>query len=340
MSPAMMAAVGVMIVAMSSILAFVVVAQTGPRAKLKLRIADIAGGVKDVSAARGKVGGTQQQRTRSIRSKLAEAGTGTAGEKQSRRVELHLLLDQAGLSISVRTFYIVSVASAVISTGLYFALRYPAIAWVSIIPIPMVLVVPIVMGLGLPRRFVNGRAKKRQKKFTQYFADAIDVIVRGIKSGLPVGECLNIIARELPEPVCTEFKLLVEGQKLGMTLKQALERSCRHMPTADMKFFAIVLNLQQQTGGNLAETLAGLSDVLRQRKKMADKVRAMSSEARMTATIIGSMPFLISLMIYIINPSYISLLWTDHTGQKIFYGGLAWMSIGVFLMKQMISFEI
>ncbi len=204
----------------------------------------------------------------------------------------------------------------------------------------MVIVVPIVMGLGLPRRFVTARAKKRQKKFTQHFADAIDVIVRGIKSGLPVGECLNIIARESPEPVCTEFKLLVEGQKLGMTLKQALERSCRHMPTADMKFFAIVLNLQQQTGGNLAETLAGLSDVLRQRKKMADKVRAMSSEARMTATIIGSMPFLISLMIYIINPGYISLLWTDHTGQKIFYGGLAWMSIGVFLMKQMISFEI
>ena len=121
--------------------------------------------------------------------------------------------------------------------------------------------------------------------------------------------------------MCGEFKLLVEGQKLGMTLKQALERSCRHMPTADMKFFAIVLNLQQQTGGNLAETLAGLSDVLRQRKKMADKVKAMSSEARMTATIIGSMPFLISGMIYIINPSYISLLWTTIPGKKSFTAG-------------------
>ncbi len=339
MSPAVMAAVGVMIIAMSSLLAFVVMAHTGPRARLKLRVADIAGGVKDISAVRGKVGGTQN-RSRTIRSKLAEAGSGTEGEKPSRRVELHLLIDQAGLSISVRTFYLASAASAIIGTGLYFAFRYPAIAWVSILPIPMVIVVPIVLGVGLPRRFINGRAKKRQKRFTQHFADAIDVIVRGIKSGLPVGECLNIIARELPEPVCTEFKLLVEGQKLGMTLKQALERSCRHMPTADMKFFAIVLNLQQQTGGNLAETLAGLSDVLRQRKKMADKVKAMSSEARMTATIIGSMPFLISLMIYVINPGYISLLWTDHTGQKIFYGGLIWMSIGVFLMKQMISFEI
>jgi tight adherence protein B len=204
----------------------------------------------------------------------------------------------------------------------------------------MIVIVPVVMGIGLPRKYLASAAASRQKKFTQHFADSIDIIVRGIRSGLPVGECLNIIAREAPEPVCSEFRLLIEGQKLGMTLKQALERATRHMPTADMKFFAIVLNLQQQTGGNLAETLAGLSDVLRQRKKMADKVRAMSSEARMTATIIGSMPFLISGMIYLINPDYISLLWTDTTGQKIFYGGLAWMSIGVFLMKQMISFEI
>ena len=338
MSPAMIAAAAMMILAMTSILAFVVVAHTGPRAKLKMRVAAIAGGIKDAPSARK--GGTPARRSRSIKSKLAEAGTGNEGEKQSRRVELRLIIDRAGLNISVRTFYISSVVSAVVGTGLYFLFRYPVILWVSIIPIPMILVVPVVMGIGLPRKVLSRRGAKRQKKFTQHFADAIDVIVRGIRSGLPVGECLNIIARESPEPVCTEFKLLVEGQKLGMTLKQALERSCRHMPTADMKFFAIVLNLQQQTGGNLAETLAGLSDVLRQRKKMADKVKAMSSEARMTATIIGSMPFLISLMIYVINPSYISLLWTDHTGQKIFYGGLGWMGIGVFLMKQMISFEI
>ncbi|HUK58464.1 MAG TPA: type II secretion system F family protein [Stellaceae bacterium] len=340
MSPVMMAAVGVMILAMSSLLAFVVMAHTGPRARLKLRIADIAGGVKDTPAARSR-GGGPQQRSRSIKTKLAEAGTGNEGEKQSRRVELHLMIERAGLSISIRSFYLASAASAVIGTGLYFLMGYHAISWLfGVLPIPMFLVVPVVMGLGLPRRFLTSRAGKRQKHFTQHFADAIDVIVRGIKSGLPVGECLNIIARESPEPVCSEFKLLVEGQKLGMTLKQALERSCRDMPTADMKFFAIVLNLQQQTGGNLAETLAGLSDVLRQRKKMADKVKAMSSEARMTATIIGSMPFLISLMIYLINPGYISLLWTDPTGQKIFYGGLTWMGIGVFLMKQMISFEI
>jgi tight adherence protein B len=196
------------------------------------------------------------------------------------------------------------------------------------------------MGVALPRAFLARQAKKRQLKFTKYFADAIDVMVRGIRSGLPVGECLNIIARESPDPVSTEFTLLIEGQRLGMTLKQALERAARRMPTADMKFFAVVLNLQQQTGGNLAETLAGLSSLLRGRKKMADKIRAMSSEARLTASIIGALPFLISLVIYAINPGYMLVLWTDPVGNLILCGGLIWMSIGVFIMKQMISFEI
>ena len=326
MNPTAISILVLTLLAMSSILAFVVVQNTGSRARLKMRLAAIAGDVKDGSGA--KKGAAPKGRNRQIKSKLDEAA---GGQARSRRLELRLLIDRAGLAISVRTFYIASAVSGVAFTALFLLMGY---AWYWS---PGVL---IVMGLGFPRKVLNAKAAKRQKRFTQHFADAIDVIVRGIKSGLPVGECLNIIARESPEPVCSEFKLLVEGQKLGMTLKQALERSCRHMPTADMKFFAIVLNLQQQTGGNLAETLAGLSDVLRQRKKMADKVKAMSSEARMTATIIGSMPFLISGMIYLINPDYISLLWTDHTGKKIFYGGLAWMGTGVFIMKQMISFEI
>jgi tight adherence protein B len=326
MTPTAIAIAVTTVLAMSGVLAYVLVQNTGSRAHMRGRLAAIGGhGVKDSAVKKG----AQQKggRNKSIKSKLEEAG----GQMAGRRVELRLLIEQSGMSISVRSFYIASVVAAIVFTLGYMALGY---TWYGI---PAVL---IVGGLFFPRKYVKSKAAKRQKRFTQHFADAIDVIVRGIKSGLPVGECLNIIARESPSPVCDEFKLLVEGQKVGMTLKQALERSCRHMPTADMKFFAIVLNLQQQTGGNLAETLAGLSDVLRQRKKMADKVKAMSSEARMTATIIGSMPFLISGMIYLINPEYISLLWTDHTGKKIFYGGLFWMSCGVFLMKQMISFEI
>jgi tight adherence protein B len=315
-----------MMLFMSGALAYVVVQNTGSRALMRTRLASIAG-VKTGSSA--KASAQPARRTKQIKSKLEEAGG--AGDKPSRRVELRLLIDRAGMSITAKQFYIASAVSGVLGTFIYLILRYPPLYF------PVVL---LVMGVGLPRWYLKRKAARRQKMFTSHFADAIDVIVRGIRSGLPVGECLNIIARESPEPVGGQFKLLVESQKMGMTMKQALERACRDMPTADMKFFAIVLNLQQQTGGNLAETLAGLSDVLRARKKMADKVKAMSAEARMTAAIIGSMPFLISGMIYLINPEYISLLWTDHTGKKIFYGGLVWMSMGVLIMKQMIAFEI
>ncbi|HZT51379.1 MAG TPA: type II secretion system F family protein [Stellaceae bacterium] len=318
-----LAAFALTLLAMSGALAYVIAQNTGRRARVRNRLAAIAGTKGE--AVPGKI--ERPARRAQIKSKLAEAG----GAQRSRRVELRLLIERAGLTLSVRRFYFWSAVAAVLGTGLYFLLGYPWYwSWAA----------PVVAGIGLPRRLLGRMAARRQRAFTQHFADAIDVIVRGIRSGLPVGECFAIIARESPDPVSAEFRLLVEGQRLGMTLKQALERACRRMPTADVKFFAIVLNLQQQTGGNLAETLAGLSEVLRQRKRMADKVRAMSSEARMTAGIIGSMPFLISLMIYLINPDYISLLWTDGTGKKILYGGLAWMGIGVFIMKQMIAFEI
>jgi tight adherence protein B len=326
MTPTTISIVALMLIAISSALGFVIAQNTGSRARMRVRLAAISGGVKQGSAV--KSGQSSLRRSRQIKSKLDQASeTG----KPSRGVELRLMIERAGLTMSPTTFYILSATLGLVCTGLFLLMGY---SWIWS---PAVL---IAMGVGYPRRWLKKRAAKRQRRFTQHFADAIDVIVRGIRSGLPVGECLNVVARESPEPVGTEFKLLVEGQKLGLTMKQALERSCRHMPTADNKFFAIVINLQQQTGGNLAETLAGLSDVLRSRKRMADKVRAMSSEARMTATIIGSMPFIISLLIYVINPDYISLLWTTSMGKKIFYGGLAWMSIGVMMMKKMIAFEI
>jgi tight adherence protein B len=324
MSPISVTIALLIVLMLSSVFAFVVAQNTGPRARLKVRLAAIGGAAGDGPAV--KKGANPLRRTRQIQTKLEEASGATG-----RRVELRLMIERAGMTTTARNFYITSVITGVVGTALYLLMGYPWYWFWAVM---------IVSGIGLPRKYLKSKAAKRQKNFTKHFADALDVIVRGIRSGLPVGECLNIIAREAPEPVCTEFRLLIEGQRLGMTLKQALERSCRRMPTADMKFFSIVLNLQQQTGGNLAETLAGLSDVLRSRKKMADKVKAMSSEARMTATIIGSMPFLISGMIYLINPDYISLLWTDHTGKKIFYGGLGWMTTGVLIMRQMISFEI
>ncbi len=316
--------VGLMIL-LPTLLAYVLAQHFGPRARLRARLAAIGGNTVMTGDVRTPGGA---RRTRQIETRLKETGHGGA---KARRVELRLRLERAGVSISTRMFYVLSAAAGLLTAALYLALGYSP--WFA-------LAVLASNGIGLPRYVLHRMALRRQKQFTKLFADAIDVIVRGIRSGLPVGECLNIIARESPDPVGAEFKLLVEAQKLGMTLKQALERACRRMPTADMKFFAVVLNLQQQTGGNLAETLAGLSNVLRGRKKMADKIKAMSSEARLTASIIGVMPFLVSLAIYLLNPAYIMLLWTEPLGNVILFGGLIWMSIGVFVMKQMVSFEI
>jgi tight adherence protein B len=316
--------VGLMIL-LPSLLAYVLAQHFGPRARLRARLAAIGG--TSVVAGDTRTPGAAR-RSRQIETRLKEAGHAGA---RARRVELRLRLERAGLSISQRNFYVLSALAAVAGALLYLALGYSP--WFA-------LAVMATNGIGLPRFVLHRLALRRQKQFTKLFADGIDVIVRGIRSGLPVGECLNIIARESPDPVGAEFKLIVESQRLGMTQKQALERACRRMPTADMRFFAVVLNLQQQTGGNLAETLSGLSNVLRGRKKMADKIKAMSSEARMTAGIIGAMPFLVSLAIYLLNPGYIMLLWTDSLGNVILFGGLTWMGIGIFIMKQMISFEI
>lgn len=310
------------------IVAYVMLQRMGPRARLRTRLAAIADGGKDVKSGGGAR--AQVKRAKQIKTKIEEAGH-AEGAKVSRKVELRLRIERAGLTTPIRTFYIMSVISALVGAAIYLVLGYPPLFAIAVLA---------VAGIGLPRFVLSHLAKKRQKQFTQHFADAVDVIVRGIKSGLPVGECLNIIARESSEPVRSEFKLLIESQRLGMTLKQALERSCRRMPTADMKFFAIVLNLQQQTGGNLAETLTGLSNVLRSRKRMSDKVKAMSAEARMTAMIIGCMPFVICGVVYLTDPEYISLLWTDPGGKKILFFGLGWMTIGILAMKKMIAFEI
>ncbi|HEX9464857.1 MAG TPA: type II secretion system F family protein [Alphaproteobacteria bacterium] len=314
---------GLMII-LPTVLAYMLAQHFGPRARLRTRLAAIGGNAALIDDAKTPAA----RRLRQVETRLKE--TGHAGAR-ARRVELRLRLERAGLTISQRSFYALSALAAVAGALVYLLLGYSP--WFAA-------AVLATNGFGLPRYVLYQLAKRRQKRFTQLFADAIDVIVRGIRSGLPVGECLNIIARESPDPVGAEFKLLIERQRLGMTTKQALERACKRMPTADMKFFAVVLNLQQQTGGNLAETLAGLSNVLRGRKKMADKIKAMSSEARMTASIIGAMPFLVSLAIYLLNPAYIMLLWTDPLGNVILYGGLIWMAIGLFIMKQMVSFEI
>ena len=199
--------------------------------------------------------------------------------------------------------------------------------------------VGLIAGLGLPRWVVGFLGKRRMKKFSGEFANAVDVIVRGIKSGLPVHDCFKIIARESPAPLGPEFQRLVEGLGVGLTLSQALDRMYERMPTPELRFFAIVIAIQQKTGGNLAEALGNLSAVLRSRRMMGEKIKAMSSEAVASAGIIGSLPPAVMLIVMITTPAYMTLLFTDSRGQIMLLISAVWMSMGIFVMKRMISFK-
>ena len=181
--------------------------------------------------------------------------------------------------------------------------------------------------------------KQRTKKFIDAFADAIDIIVRGIKSGLPVHDCLKIIGKESPEPLAGEFRTLTENIAMGMPLDTALERLYERMPTAEVRFFAIVLNIQQKTGGNLAEALGNLSTVLRSRKLMAEKIKALSSEAVASSFIIGSLPPGVVILITVTTPSYMAPMFTDPRGHLMLLGAGFWMSMGILVMRKMINFK-
>lgn len=299
------------------------------RAKMRKRIQQVVGGASPARAlsARGLAGGGQRRRM--VTQKLKEIEERAKAKKSSGKSLRDILL-QANLDWSPTKFYLASAACAVAATGLYLLQGF------SLLIAPLV---AITAGLGVPRWIVKRMAGKRQKAFTFKFADAIDVIVRGIRSGLPVGECLNIIGREMPEPIGLEFRLIVEGQKLGMTLEEVLVKALARMPTPELKFFSIVLSIQQQTGGNLADTLTKLSDVLRSRKKLRDKIQSLSSEAKASAGIVGSLPVFVSGVLFLVNPDYMRLLFVDPLGQVMLIGGAVWMAIGVFIMARMIDFD-
>ncbi len=271
----------------------------------------------------------ESRRQRRIREKVKQLEG--AGEKQGRIEALNELILQAGLNITVGSYF---VASAVI--GVVAALG----ALVGGLPLYQAGLALIVGGFLVPKFFLKKFAKSRQAKFTKNFADAIDLIVRGIRSGLPINECFSVIAREFEPPLGEEFRLLVEGQNLGLTIEELMSKGIKRLPTAEYKFFAIVTQIQRQTGGNLAETLSNLSGVLRERKKMRDKAQAMASEAKASSMIIGSLPFIVGILLSIVNPAYIATLFTTDTGNMLIGGGLFWMFCGAMVMRSMINFDM
>ena len=253
-------------------------------------------------------------------------------EKQrKKRITLRTLIMQSGLDMQVKVFWMISAGCAVVVL---------AAALIGGVPWYVSLVAGAVGGLGLPRWLLGFLRRRRQNVFLNDFADAIDVMVRGLKAGLPVSDAMKIIAAESGAPVGPEFSEVVEGQRIGITIDQGIERMYERMPLAEVNFLAIVMAIQQKTGGNLSEALGNLSKVLRDRKKMKAKIRAISQEAKSSAAIIGALPFVIMGALTVLNPTYLDPLFYTGTGNMLLVGCGTWMGMGVLVIKKMINFQI
>lgn len=240
-------------------------------------------------------------------------------------------LVQAGLNISIQKFYALSGALGLL-TG-FIAFVFQGSPYVA-------LGVMIIFGAGMPRWIVGFLRSRRMKAFLTEFPNALDIMVRSIKSGLPLNDAIRMISAEGQEPVRTEFKRIVEAQQMGMNIPEACGRLYARIPLSEANFFAIVIAIQAQAGGNLSEALGNLSRVLRDRKKMKGKISAMSMEAKASAAIIGALPFIVATLVYLTSPDYIMILFTDTRGHLILGASAIWMSIGIMVMRNMINFDI
>jgi tight adherence protein B len=250
--------------------------------------------------------------------------------KKAKRVALTTRIAQAGLSWSKQQFIIIS---AVLGVSVFLIVLFVGGGILAAAAFGF------AAGFGAPHWFLNRMKKRREAKFLDAFPDAVDVIVRGIKAGLPLFDSLKIVVNDAKEPVKSEFAAIVETQAIGMPLSDACARLYERMPVSEANFFGIVIAIQQKAGGNLSEALGNLSKVLRERKKMKGKIKAMSMEAKASAWIIGSMPPAIMGIVYIMTPGYMDVMWASPTGRLLLVGSAIWMAIGIFTMKKMINFD-
>ena len=250
----------------------------------------------------------------------------------SSRIEaLALRLHRTGKGWTLQQYLYASLGLGLVITMIVFIKSHAAL---------LSLGAGVVIGGGLPHMVVNFFVKKRANAFTTKFPDAIELLVRGLRSGLPVTETLGVVASEVPGPVGQEFKLITDRIKVGKTMEDALQDTADRLNMPEFNFFCITLAIQRETGGNLAETLSNLSDVLRKRAQMKLKIRAMSSESKASAYIVGSLPFMVFIMIWFVNPKYIGGFFTEDRLIVAGLGGMVWMSLGAFIMAKMVSFEI
>ena len=252
-------------------------------------------------------------------------------EKTRKTLSLKSRLVQAGLPITPVRFYLFSALFAFVLLVLLF------LAGAST---PIMLGIPVAAGLGLPRWVLGFLVSRRQNKFLDEFPNALDVIVRSIRSGLPLNDAIRLVATEGVEPVKGEFRRIVESQQVGLSVPEACARMTNQMPLQEVNFFAIVIAIQSQAGGNLSEAIGNLSKVLRERRKMKAKVSALSMEAKASAVIIGALPFIVATLVYLTSPNYMMILFTDPRGHFIMGVSAIWMSIGIFVMRNMVNFDI
>jgi tight adherence protein B len=283
------------------------------------------------SVARAEPAARQTDKSQRSRREQVE---GSLKDLDARRKEnkpsLSVRLTQAGLDWSTQKFMIVSAVIAAAGFAMAMLFGGGLLAAVGL---------AFAGGFGLPRWALGFLKKRREKNFLKALPDAVDVIVRGIKAGLPLFESIKVVAADAPEPLRSEFLAIIETQAIGIPLGDACARLFERMPVPEANFFGIVIAIQQKSGGNLSEALGNLSKVLRDRKKMAEKIQAMSMEAKASASIIGSLPPIVMLLVYLSTPQYISVLWTHPTGQLMLVGCVIWMAIGILVMKRMINFD-
>jgi len=283
-----------------------------------------AGTPARVSAQRG---GNLKSRREQVEGSLKEI---EQRRSKAKSPPLSVRIAQAGLSWSKQKFIVISgilgLLGFLVALGLNAGLLGAAgMAFAG--------------AFGLPMWILKFLKKRREANFLKHFPDAVDVIVRGIKSGLPLLDSLRVIVNDSPEPVCSEFRAVVETQSFGIPLGDACIKMYERIPVAEANFFGIVVSIQQKAGGNLSEALGNLSRVLRDRKKMKAKIQAMSMEAKASAMIIGCLPPGVMTLVYLSSPHYIELLWTESLGRMLLAASATWMFLGVMVMRKMINFD-
>lgn len=283
----------------------------GSNIKERLKVEDSGARRKQIEETLGKIEERQNEK-----------------KKKAKSIESRLM--QADWKTKPQTFMLISIILAAVAGIVPFVLGVKPLLCAGL---------AFVVGFGIPRFILNSAISRRQKKFTSHFADAMDIIVRGVRTGLPLGDCLKIIAHESPDPLGAEFRRVVEGESLGIPIEVCLDQMYERMPISEVNFFSTVLNIQKTTGGNLGEALANLSSVLRGRKILREKIKALSAEAKVSAMIIGSLPIVVMILVTIASPSYMEELYNTPTGQRNLMIGAVMMVMGTLMMRKMINFK-